>query len=135
MSCSGNSVVLVAADGGGYSRRWRRSSRGAGWPRRRRVRAELMPEEIAVVAARGNRESEQLAKYYMKERGIPAENLCLVDMPREEVCPRDKWTWAIRPEIRKWLDEHDPDKKLRCLVTVWGVPLKIGAGGGRPPSG
>lgn len=88
--------------------------------------AELLPEEIAVVAAQGNRESEQLAKYYMKQRGIPAENLCQVAMPREELCPRDTWTWAIRPEIRKWLDEHDQDKKLRCLVTVWGVPLKIG---------
>jgi uncharacterized protein (TIGR03790 family) len=90
------------------------------------ARAELLPEEIAVVAAKGSRESEQLAKYYLKQRGIPAENLCQVDMPREEVCPRDTWTWAIRPEIRKWIDEHDPDKKLRCLVTVWGVPLKIG---------
>ena len=90
------------------------------------ARAELKPAEIAVIAARGNRQSEQLADYYMKARGIPAENLCLVDLPGEEVCPREQWTWTIRPDIHKWLDEHDPTKKLRCLVTVWGVPLKIG---------
>jgi uncharacterized protein (TIGR03790 family) len=89
------------------------------------ARAELLPEQVAVVAAKGNRQSEQLAAYYLKARGIPAENICLVDVPGEEVCPRDTWTWAIRPEIRKWIDEHDPDKKLKCLVTVWGVPLKI----------
>ena len=36
------------------------------------------------------------------------------------------WQWGVRPEIQKWLKEHDPKQKIRCLVTVWGVPLKIG---------
>jgi len=92
--------------------------------------AELKPEEIAVVAARGNKDSETLARYYIKQRGLPEENLCLVDMPKGEVCPRDQWTWAIRPEVRKWIDQHDPDRKLRCLTTVWGVPLKVGPASG-----
>ncbi|HYO23995.1 MAG TPA: TIGR03790 family protein [Lacipirellulaceae bacterium] len=90
------------------------------------VRAELLPDQVAIVAARGNRESEQLAAYYAKVRGIPADHVCLVDLPNEEVCVQDHWKWAVRPEIRKWLEEHDPQRKLRCLVTVWGVPLKIG---------
>lgn len=91
-----------------------------------RARAELQPAEVAVLAARGNRQSEALAAYYMKARGIPAANLCTLDLPGEEVCPRETWTWGIRPEVRKWLDENDPQHKLRCLVTTWGVPLKIG---------
>jgi uncharacterized protein (TIGR03790 family) len=88
--------------------------------------AELQPEEVAVIAAKGHRGSEDLARYYLKTRGVPTANLCLVDVPGDEVCPRDTWTWAVRPEISKWLEEHDPDKRLRCLVTMWGVPLKIG---------
>ena len=36
------------------------------------------------------------------------------------------WRSAIRPEIHKWLVEKDPQQKIRCLVTVFGVPLKIG---------
>jgi uncharacterized protein (TIGR03790 family) len=91
------------------------------------LRAELLPEQVAVVAARGNRESQELAEYYLKARGIPATHLCLVDMPLGETCPRDQWTWAVRPEIRKWLDEHDPQRQLKCLVTVRGVPLKVSA--------
>lgn len=91
-------------------------------------RAELRPEEVAVVAARGSAQSEELAKYYVEKRGLPEGNICLVELPRAEICPRDQWTAAIRPEIRKWLDEHDPGRKLRCLVTVWDVPLKIGPG-------
>lgn len=88
--------------------------------------AELQPGELAVVAASNNRDSKALAMYYMRVRGIPAEHLCLVDLPPEEVCSRAVWEEKIRPAIRRWLAEHDPDRKLKCLVTVWGVPLKIG---------
>ena len=90
-----------------------------------RCLAELKPEEIAIVAARGNRESEALAKYYAKARGVPANSICLVDVPRGETIPRDMWQWGVRPEIHKWLAEHDPQQQIRCLVTVWGMPLRI----------
>jgi uncharacterized protein (TIGR03790 family) len=86
----------------------------------------LAPEEIVIVGARGNRESEGLAKYYSRVRGVPEANICLVDMPGNELLPREMWQWGVRPEIHKWLAEHDPEQKIRCLLTVWGVPLKIG---------
>lgn len=92
------------------------------------ARAELAPEEIAVVSARGNRESIGLAKYYCRQRGVPVDQIIEVDVPKGEVLDREKWRWAVRPEIRKWLEENDPDKKLRCLVTTWGIPLKVTAG-------
>src|SRR3954470_5556203 len=88
--------------------------------------AELRPFEVAIIAARGNRESEGLAGYYARMRGVPTENICLVNLPAGEVCPREQWRSAIRPEIQKWLRDKDPQQKIRCLVTVWGVPLKIG---------
>lgn len=90
------------------------------------VYANLRPKEIAIIAVRGSRESEQLAEYYAEKRGIPADNICLVVMPKGETIDREKWTWAVRPEIHKWLLENDPQKEIRCLVTVWDVPLRIG---------
>lgn len=90
------------------------------------TRAELVPAEVAIIAARGNRESTQLAEYYAKVRGIPANHICLVDLPAGEECSREEWTAQVRPAIRQWLAKHDPDAKLRCLVTTWGVPLSIG---------
>ncbi|WP_197531297.1 TIGR03790 family protein [Posidoniimonas corsicana] len=78
-----------------------------------------------MIVARGNRESEGLAKYYCRERGVPAANLCEVDVPSTEAMEREHWRWAVRPEIQKWLKENDPDRKIRCLVTTWGVPLKV----------
>ena len=37
--------------------------------------AALEPSEIVIIASRGNRESEQLAKYYARVRGVP-EKIC-----------------------------------------------------------
>src|SRR5258705_66446 len=88
--------------------------------------AELQPAEIAIVAARGNHDSEGLARYYARMRGVPSENICLVSVPNGEVCQREIWQSSIRPEIHKWLVEKDPQQKIRCLVTMFGVPLKIG---------
>ena len=89
--------------------------------------AELLPEEVAILVARGSRESEGLAKYYAQQRGIPLDNICSVDMPRGETIDREKWRWAVRPEIYKWIVEHDGNAKLKCLVTTYDVPLKIGS--------
>lgn len=90
------------------------------------AKASLKPQEIAIIAARGSRSSERLAEYYAQQRGVPLENICKVVMPREETITHEKWLWAIRPEIRKWLEENDPQRQLRCLVTTWDVPLRIG---------
>lgn len=90
------------------------------------VFADLRPEEVAIIAVRGSRESERLAEYYAEKRGIPTENICKVIMPRGETISHEKWRWAVRPEIRKWLQDHDPQGNLRCLVTIWDVPLRIG---------
>lgn len=78
-----------------------------------------------MIVARGNRESLGLANYYCRQRGVPAANICEVDVPSTEELEREHWRWAVRPEIQKWLEENDPDHKIRCLVTTWGVPLKI----------
>src|SRR5262245_36455853 len=70
--------------------------------------ADLQPSEVAIVAARGNRDSENLASYYARMRGVPPENICLVSVQPNEVCTRDQWQTSIRPEIHKWLATKDP---------------------------
>jgi uncharacterized protein (TIGR03790 family) len=89
------------------------------------ARGELIATQVAILATRGNAESEQLAEYYANARKIPVANICLVDLPAGEECPREAWDKSIRPAIVAWLAEHDPERKLRCLTTVYGVPLTI----------
>jgi len=90
------------------------------------AQADLQPSEIAIIVARGSREGKQLAEYYAEQRGIPTQNICQVVMPRGETLAHKRWRWVVRPEIRKWLEDNDPQHKLRCLVTTWDVPLRIG---------
>jgi uncharacterized protein (TIGR03790 family) len=87
--------------------------------------AALSPTEIAIIAAKNSEESLSLAEYYCQQRGVPIDNICFLNFPKGEVLNRDKWELAIRPTIQSWLSEHDPQKKIRCLVTTWDVPLKI----------
>ena len=87
--------------------------------------AALKASELAVVAARANRESLGLAKYYCRQRGVPESQIIEIDVPPGEVIDREAWRWSVRPEVRKWLEENDSRRTVRCLVTTWGIPLKV----------
>ncbi|MEM7312858.1 MAG: TIGR03790 family protein [Planctomycetota bacterium] len=87
--------------------------------------ADLVPSEIAILANGSSRESKALAKYYAEQRSVPLSNICVVDMPQNEVLQGSDWHTSIRPSIRKWLSEANRAKTIRCFVTVWHVPLKI----------
>lgn len=89
------------------------------------ARADLKPSEIAIITARDNRGSERLAEYYAQQRNIPTENICRVLVTEGEDLNHEKWKWNVRPEIRKWLLDNDPKEEIRCLVTTWGIPLRI----------
>lgn len=91
------------------------------------VRAALAPAEIGILAVKDNRESRAVAAYYAKVRSIPTENILEIQVPAEADLSRSQWATQVRPEIQKWLSEKDRAQKLKCLVTVWDVPLKIGA--------
>ncbi|MBN2024274.1 MAG: TIGR03790 family protein [Pirellulales bacterium] len=90
------------------------------------ARAELTPDQVALVAMAESAESQELARYYAKARAVPEGNLLLLPGKPVETLRRDAWEEEVRPAIRKWLTQHDPDRKIRCLVTCWDVPLKIG---------
>lgn len=96
------------------------------WLQATLLSAALVPEEVAVVAVRGSSASRDLADYYLKARGIPESHLCLIDCSLGETLNRAEWEGKVRPAIRQWLETKDPSRKIRCLVTVWDVPLKIG---------
>jgi uncharacterized protein (TIGR03790 family) len=88
----------------------------------------LEPYEILVVANKNAAHSVGLAKYYLKQRNVPRANLVELSITDKEWCSREDYEEKVIPQIRTYLKEKDPGKLIRCLVTVFGVPLKI-----RPP--
>lgn len=87
--------------------------------------AELQPDEVAVVAMKHSPQSVKLAKYYTEARQLPPGRICLIEAPIGETLSYEDWKRSVRPQIRRWIADHQLQSKLRCLMTVWDVPLKI----------
>ena len=64
----------------------------------------------------------------MRRRHIPSEHLVRLDVTAEERCSRQEYDEKIRKPVRRALAKIDPEKHIRCLVVMYGVPLAI-----RPP--
>ena len=82
----------------------------------------LTPGEVLVVANRNAAKSRGLASFYMKQRGIPKENLVLVWVTDQETCTRADYDQKIGPPIRRFLTAHP---NIRALATVYGLPIRI----------
>jgi len=68
-----------------------------------------------------------LAKHYAEVRGVPNDRLCPLVLLRagEEIAPGD-FERLIRDPVRRYLEEHQLRDKVRCLVTFYGMPIRVG---------
>jgi len=85
----------------------------------------LTADEIAVIANKQEPESISLARFYMDQRRIPSANLITIDMNPAEDCQRSDYDNLIAAPVLSFLNQHSPQNTIRCLVTMYGVPLKI----------
>ena len=85
----------------------------------------LLPDEILVIANRNAAKSVGLARYYMEKRNIPETNLLLLWVSDQETCSRKDYQYKIVPMIKRHLARREKENKIRCLVTVYGIPLKV----------
>lgn len=77
----------------------------------------LNPEEVAVVANKNIRQGVELARYYMTQRHIPAENLLLLKTTDAESCSRDDYLKKIEIPVRDFLlKKGETNSKIRCLT-------------------
>lgn len=86
----------------------------------------LSPDEVLVVANRNARSSMALAEYYMERRQIPDANIVKVWVTDKESCSRSEYGKIVR-QVRKHLAQLAEPWRIRCLVMMYGVPLKIAA--------
>jgi uncharacterized protein (TIGR03790 family) len=87
----------------------------------------LAQEEILVIANGNTAGSVKLARYYMKRRKIPGAHLLKLRTTDKEWCPRDAYDRGVADPVRMYLRKYDRLHRIRCLVTVYGVPMKINA--------
>ncbi|MBT3310369.1 MAG: TIGR03790 family protein [Desulfobacterales bacterium] len=85
----------------------------------------LEPEEILVVVNENTTGSVALAEYYMKKRSIPLKNIVKIKTGNFESCSRSTYKESIADPVRKFILSNRLEKKVRCLVLMYGLPLKI----------
>jgi uncharacterized protein (TIGR03790 family) len=103
------------------------------------ARAEILPDEVAILYNSTIPDSRKLAETYRQARGIPQENLIALDMPTAPTIAREDYERSILNPLRRqfearswWRRQQDAGglkvpvvNKIRVLVTIRGVPLRI----------
>lgn len=82
----------------------------------------LDPNEIVVVANGQERDGVKLARFYMKQRKIPKENLLVLQTAVKESIPRHFYEDEIADPIREFIKDKP---KINCLLLFYGLPLRI----------
>lgn len=92
----------------------------------------LDPDEIAVIFNTASPTSLQVAQHYMEARKIPMNNLIGLACDPGESTTEQRYRTIVVPQLLKALGDKKllPDPKagvkgIKCLVTTYGVPLKI----------
>ncbi|HNS20530.1 MAG TPA: TIGR03790 family protein [Sedimentisphaerales bacterium] len=88
----------------------------------------LEPNEILVVANTEQPASVRLARYYCEKRGIPSGNVIPVSLgtPVRDSIGRADYEKRLAGPIRRTFTARKDLAHIRCLVTTYGVPFRVG---------
>ncbi len=88
----------------------------------------LEPNEILVVANTDHAASMRLARYYCERRGVPSGNVIPVSLgtPLRDSISRQDYDKRLAGPIRRIFATRKDLEHIRCLVTTYGVPFKVG---------
>lgn len=87
--------------------------------------AALEPDEILLVVNRNVPESSKLAEFYRTARSIPDIRTIALDLPRTEQMGFGLYERQAVFPIRQFLRKNNLQNKIKCVVTFFGVPLRL----------
>ena len=91
----------------------------------------LEPEQILIIANSNIKESLEIAHYYCSKRNVPSENILSLPLGKMliDTISRDNYEKQLAEPIRKKLSSREFAGKIKCLLTTYGVPVKVGKRG------
>jgi uncharacterized protein (TIGR03790 family) len=95
----------------------------------------LEPNEILVLVNNDVPSSMELGRYFCQKRNVPKENILALPLGGTpvETISRDDYDKRIAEPVRKRLTEEissgSDSPTIRCLLTTYGVPYKVGPRG------
>lgn len=91
------------------------------------AKAELLPSQVMIVANGNSRESLDVAEHYAAKRGVPSQQIVKLNLPLDETISRHGYEQLIVPPLRQAIQAQHLQGRIRVVVTVYGVPLRVGA--------
>jgi len=91
----------------------------------------LQPEQILVIANGDVPASVRIAQYYCAKRKVPTDNILTIPLGAglSDTINRDDYEKQLAEPIRKKLSSPEFTGKIKCLLTTYGVPIKVGPRG------
>jgi uncharacterized protein (TIGR03790 family) len=91
----------------------------------------LEPDEILVIANKDIAESGRIARYYCRQRGVPDKNILSLPLGTSlnDTISRGDYEKQLAEPIRNELLIHKLLGQIRCLLTTYGIPIKVGKRG------
>jgi uncharacterized protein (TIGR03790 family) len=93
--------------------------------------AALEPNEILVIVNKDFEPSVELGRYYCARRNVPQKNILELSLGKilADTISREDYNKSIAEPIRKRLTKSDSAWAIKCLLTTYGVPYKVGPRG------
>lgn len=109
------------------------------------VAGEDLAQHVLVVANRNVPDSVKIAMYYAEKRGVPKEQICVIECPPSESITRSDYIKTIQLPVREFMEKkglirREPvigmgdeprtalitvANKIRYMVLCYGVPVNI----------
>ena len=85
----------------------------------------LEPDDIALVVNSNEPEGKALAEFYAAQRHIPDNRILVLDLPKTDQITCREYEEQVVPKVKDFLHTGHLESKVKCLVTFYGVPLRI----------
>src|SRR5438270_11723630 len=84
----------------------------------------LTPDEVFILVNKNVAASREVAEHYCAKRGVPLAHIVMLDLPHGEDISRQDYDLRLIAPLRLALKDHRA--KARVLLSVYGVPLRVG---------
>ncbi len=91
----------------------------------------LQPQQILVIANSDVNESLWLAQYYCSKRAVPTANILKISLGQSlsEEMNRPQYDNVLAAAVKRELEDKRLPGEIKCLLTLYGVPIKVGSAG------
>jgi uncharacterized protein (TIGR03790 family) len=86
----------------------------------------LSADELLLIVNKNEPHSVELAHFYAQQRQVPNGRIVALEVPAADDLSFEQFEAAVRTPILKHLRDNGLDAKVTCLVTFYGMPLRIG---------